>query len=78
LIDHFDKRPSPPFEFDDVATGAGATPAEAVGRALSQLEGRGWQVDGFGARITTEVDGEPFDGNGLAPHDCYVVSIRVR
>jgi hypothetical protein len=72
LVDLFNTRGTVPRGFDDVATGVGATPTEAVQGALALLAGNGWDVNGLGARILAEHDwaktGSP----------SYFVSVHVR
>ena len=73
-------------EFEDVATGCGDTPAEAINDALEQLAMSDWDADSMEARILADEKWAAlpelpsvYAEYGDDGEDCYYyVSIRVR
>jgi hypothetical protein len=54
VVDRFNNRETLPHGFADVASGVGATPIEAIQRALERLADSGWDIRGLIARIRAE------------------------
>ena len=75
LVDHFITRGTIPLGFDDVASGVGKTPADAIQAALDLLSDRGWNVEGLISQILGERDWE----RAISVHGAsYFVSVYVR
>jgi hypothetical protein len=75
LVDHFVTRGTIPLGFDDVASGVGSSPVEAVQSALEILAGNGWDVDGLLVQILADRDWD----RGISAHgSSYFVSVYVR
>jgi hypothetical protein len=76
VIDLFNTSGTAPHGFADVASGVGATPAEAIQGALVLLAGNGWDVRGLGPRILAETDWAPRSSAVLL--SSYFISVYVR
>jgi hypothetical protein len=75
LVDHFITRGTIPLGFDDVASGAGNSPVEAVQSALNVLASNGWDVDGLLAQILAERE---WDRAISVQGSSFFVSVYVR
>jgi hypothetical protein len=78
LIDLFTTRGTMPLGFDDVASGVGASPAEAIQGALDLLLGNGWDVNGLFARILADYERARVRRSSETTTTSYFVSVYVR
>lgn len=69
-------------DFEDVATGCGNNPAEAVDDALESLAQMDWETDGMVKRILADIGRRKLPKRPAVPARCedsyYYISIRVK